>query len=651
MQKLIIILVFILCKLSYAQLPSYNFSIESILKNVNTKEEENKCQEVDSKKNPYQECIVSICGDPKEYTTLLDSYISVIESTDVSADKSRKEIEAVINGFYDLEKEQYSFDQEGQMKDIVDRVLKNIDVVKAGKQLNIIPFIQVSEMTSDIVQYNEEKEEYEILEDKMEKYSDLINDKDRIKKITRDYHNVILNLISQLQYSAINPLATLAGISKKNDLSEQDKIIDVINQMKEKMSEINKVLPEEVSTNLYQEKDLDVLIEKAKNKTILEVDIKSLITKYQYMEIYLIYTREIENNLEYYNKMVKDGAKAFLAENNIDEVAQKIIELGKKRDIKDKEVTRKDRNEALSKCLNSFDRNIQLVPTQNQLNAFKQEVDKYKINFKQNITQLNGISKDTRSNLGSKLDSLEFGLPFSREDWKKSLESSLKLALDKKKNAVKLSNEVSIKELQVLYLLHKVKNPEEENEDDEEETSELGDICDELEQESFGDKTYTGFGKILLSYTMVNAEDYYKEGVIFHEIAHNLEKFLRDTEVSSKKSTDSFNNLTTCLGDVQRSIGVTECEHYFSEDFADFIAMKMSFNKDKSDMCEYLRTDKTSHTYTADTVLNEDKDDTHSSTLFRVIRNTIDKLGNAPKSCIDALNSEGIVVVPSSCEY
>lgn len=182
-------------------------------------------------------------------------------------------------------------------------------------------------------------------------------------------------------------------------------------------------------------------------------------------------------------------------------------------------------------------------------------------------------------------------------------------------------------------------------------SSDISNLCQELEQQPFSDAAITAFGNIMLSYTLALGSESFQKGVIFHELGHNLGRIFNENPKLSQLSLKNFQETKKCLLGIHSGLSVDKASKYFAEDYADFVARKLSPSDSRSPDCEFLRYSKDLNEYEQNSYENPFADDPHSIELFRVIKSLIDLNGTIPNSCKTALEQEAILTLPETCHF
>ena len=288
-------------------------------------------------------------------------------------------------------------------------------------------------------------------------------------------------------------------------------------------------------------------------------------------------------------------------------------------------------------CRAQYAKAYEFLPSENELEVFKNSGDKMKQMFIDKTKDL--ICPENRGKYINVVKAWKPIYPLTREKYQKiiktELEKNLKAANESKSNAVKVMKS-SFRDSAFSLSLSSLS---------ETKTFYADDSCKSLEIEILPDAaTFSGQGFIVGPWTVKNKN---LVSITFHEMAHKLYKeafsgdckdksFLQKVQ-SCLASQHTELSLEEQLGD-SSALFFNKAPKYDSEDWADLIAAAVS-GADQNLGCALIpRTVGSADHYS---MKSSTKSDVHSSSFFRMLHFNFLKDGKIPESCEKALATKG----------
>ncbi|MFT6632846.1 MAG: hypothetical protein ACJAS4_002811 [Bacteriovoracaceae bacterium] len=647
MQKILILSILVFPQFALAD--SWKLDVDKLLENPPLSKI--KCsEEIESNVNPYQNCLEEVCGNSKNFTSTLDKYVLKILNGSSSTDPKRNEVKGLIEKYYKNSKNDNNEMSDESYKKLIKEVIKSNPSIETGNTLNLIPFMSMFHAHQKVSKYNETMGQYIFNTTAFEELSDYE------KKISKKFieesigkYNKYIQDGNMLAASPYNLIINQSGTSETDRVKFKNYLIEI----KKIQSEINTIFPPEILGFNLSDNDISDYMVKFDSGSLIDLELQELYASKFSSNFFLLAGQSIMKSKEDLKGNTLNEIYSWIKEQDEDFLVSFLSSQFKEERDKENINIKNEQERSLSVCLAHFDKNDKFYPSDADLNAFKLKVDSLKSTFINKLITLDGISSKSRDELINKIKSTFFTFPFSKKYWKSRLITKIKDELDSQEKSSKISKTKKVMNTMVLYYTHKIKNKIIDSEEEHEETD-FEDICNNLEQEAFSDATYTSLGKIMLSHTLINAPESYQEGVINHELAHNMEKDLLELlgeGALSEVSNQNFIKVKSCLANMQMANGVEDTEHYFREDFADYVASRFSSVESKPKTCEYLTIDKETRLFKESSIRNSDVSDTHSGNILRIVRAMIDQGRVIPKACKEAIHSEGIIVIPGTCTY
>lgn len=609
----------------------------------------------------YNQCIEDACKEKGPFVSVLDEWqknylaMELLEENSLATNQIEQEIEKKIALLHSYDP--YSIGAGEKEKQMVLRMAETpLEYFHLeSKGLNNFIFFMEGAKIFQVFKYDEDSEIFEVSE-KLYK-----NRPERELKRLEPFAKKLVDYLNSTDFATKNVASEKYLEQRYKEGPKKEKIIKFLDDL-------------EISKVRFQEKlggitpfpiDISSLRQSVESNTLTQLELDMLVNNSTTVEMY-------ELVFEYQEKHEKEIAEDLIVRyknwvnvNGIEKLKTKIKQSwdkSKKEELAEAEVRKKEGEFARTYCLNKFRANMNLLPEENTISKMQKVVDDAKKFFVNNINNLQGISKASAKTIIPEIQKLTFKLPFSKETYQKMMLQLLDTKIEENKQTNKnLKKNINDKALYTFASLTAIfpdefsGNDDEEKENDDEDRNELQgdvtDLCDQLEQDAFSDATYTGLGQINLSYTLPKGPIDYQKGVIFHEIAHNLESIIRRKNIS-EHSQKSFDELKICLGSIHIPIvGEGKKDQYFSEDYADLVANRLLLKGVKPLMCQYMVRDSESNKFAHNSIANESEDDTHSSSLLRVLRHYANQSMDLPESCKTALLKEAQLNTQAYCKY
>jgi hypothetical protein len=689
MMKSILLTIFTL--ISFKAYPDINNpqampdDIETIISN-NLDPKSKDCIPTTSNKNTYQQCLSDICGNYPEFESVMDEFDKDNLAMALSGNAARPNEEIIIDKieeYFDL-KNYNILDSPGVEKKIkaIIKKAKKSGFPNSGGIL-AVAFSNVDLITLISSLIAEEGKPHKVNRSVFKDFP--LKEKNRLNvmadKIDHFYNepNRDLREISPIRY-----------LKKKYPKTKTGK------------EAVAKYLSWLITTESHTKKDFSDLIP-------LEIDliqIKSNFENDRLTHIELKLLLELEDSIkvisllqEYKNQFGKEISKEKVKEVNawiVNQSEDDLIDIARE-SFDESEGTDKDQAQieyAQLICASQARQNMDLLPTENQIKELTKVVENSKLDFVKNLKNFPTFSTSSLNFLTENIKDLNFVIPYSDKKWEEILLGNLNHRIKELKRTFSTSTvNKYIRDLLPLsfYLeIHpEISNPtfttegEEEEEisfseeelsimeefgedasfpedeiDDEfvslaESSSAISQLCMDLEQTPFSDRTMTAFGNIMLSYTLVRGNENYQRGTIYHEMSHNLMALLDQESKLSPETLKAYKKAKNCLGNIHNDTKKSDIGKYYSEDFADYVAVKMLPNTTRPIDCELLTFSLENNEYTNNNIqsLEVHGHSPHSSELFRVLRAQVDANKKLPKSCNKALETDGIFHFPKSCKF
>lgn len=292
---------------------------------------------------------------------------------------------------------------------------------------------------------------------------------------------------------------------------------------------------------------------------------------------------------------------------------------------KKKDAERKANQDTKSRCMSNYDRNMRILPSQDQVDKLKAGIIQVKSDIKTKWAPQ--YSEQTQKHIAEYLKEVDFLLPPSTEEYSKDLQARLvrKTQENSRKSATKF------KDYNSLGLIHSILAYSEDipvlasqggyGEADSK-------ICQTNEFAALIDANYTMLGKIQLSYTVAHQLEMGK-GVVAHELGHGISQILRSGK-ASEHSAKRHEEFMSCLSGLHDQNG----SQYAEEDYADWL----SANVTQTNMgC----INPLGSYWSGEKQIADDPEYTHSSDFFRLLHIESIQRGKLPDSCNGVLVEEG----------
>ena len=316
--------------------------------------------------------------------------------------------------------------------------------------------------------------------------------------------------------------------------------------------------------------------------------------------------------------------------------------------------------EAVDECLSAYENSLNLLPTKREIDSLKVLASEAKRNYIQSLSKVSGLSTTSKPILESLLSEIEMSMPYSADEWLSMVNQNIdqyitseeRLALVARADAIDgivkgamLAQDQS--EL-MAAITRSVPDSNYLNGLFSIEENFIANVCENLEQQPFSDAILTATDKIMVSFTTALLRPLEAKGLLYHEFSHSLERHLENGV--SFHTNRKYETNKNCLIEIQSHLGI-DSDHYFSEDFADYMTSKLLPELKRSFLCEAIYFDESTGSYLSQAFKNQNPKDNHSSISTRLIRHRVDRGESLPQVCSEALAKEGIFSVGESCEF
>lgn len=613
--------------------------------------------------NAHSDCFKDICGAPPEFKSVRDHVLGIsllngqkvkLFNLDFDSDDSVKNrLEAKINEYFNLRSiSPLSNITEKEVEHLVSEVLTDFESNGIGKNLGVLingtTLLDVEEQIENFVVEKTDFNNDTLILKFRDEFINTYNDRPEMKSFLIKYELWYNNFgkKSQRMYDPEMFIRT-----SYPDVNYDQGIRKYFKKISDMQLEIETISPFFGLSSL----NISLFLEKLNSGLLSETDLKLALLEGVNIENRKQISGLLNGNYPsvtgHLAQSITSKFNGLDSESRINTVTKHV----KDRIAEVKEFYEFDKDNkvhiALQACSSAYSYNNQTLPTDQQIKKFMNLVATAKNNYINSIDSFSGFSDSSKLLIKDKLRGVRFTRPLSREMWTRTLEENLDQFI---KNEIEAKNRIDnftmIKGM-VLKSLTEV--------DDKEELSKYSDLldnpiislCEGLQQEPFSDATLTATGIINTSYTSALMDEESAVSFLYHEISHNLEKFLN--QGISFSTNEKFENNKQCLSQMHGYLGEGEesVGKYYKEDFADYMTSALLPRNSVSGMCHALRYNRDSEQYDVFDFKNQIEEDTHSSTLFRVLRHRIDNSGNVPTSCHEALASEGIFSVSETCSF
>ncbi len=593
--------------------------------------------------NPYNSCLKELCGQPPEFVSLIDRYLkksySNIPVTN-NALKQKKILVNKINQYFILEAEgSINFEEVKQkLHNEIVNIKKKGFSYEFGKPSGLMSEIHIDSIIDNHL-FDMGNGSFAV------DRSFFLNSLEPSKLERLSYYSDQLDKFGEDPLNAIRYSFPKVFLRKKYPRARNTK--EALENYLNFMIGAIKELKIKIGRSITSDIDFHLMKSKAKNGDLTSAELSMIVDEGYDTEMMLIGSDYIS---KYEKSIFKERYHEIIDWVKKNEPA-KLLELLKQESEESKKKDRLKLDKAVEVCVDSLERNWNKLPSRKQVKDFQNVVISAKHQFIEGLKKLSGISNESLKIIIPEINDITFQLPYSKEQW---VDTVFKYLDYRNKTEVKFNQSVNFKEeiaLKVYSILHPGSDDDDSSEEGMEEkySSDISRLCEEMEQPPFTDKTYTALGNVLLSYTMAQGPKSYQRGVIFHEIAHNLNRVFDERPELSDSTKKAFVENKKCLKALHTTLG-TSVQKYFREDFADHIAMRILPPNTKSYMCEYTTYLSQLNEYVDDS-LTADLGSSHSSVIFRILRGAIDSGKIIPETCINALRNNGVLSFPTKCTF
>lgn len=621
------------------------------------------CREDNLTPNLHSDCLIDICGTPSEIKSVTDHLLGIelLNGQEVPpitlqarpTDPVKERIIAKINEFYDLRAISPVNDiEESDIDEVVSKLSSKLKADGIGDDLGVL-------VNGALLIATERRfENYFILNVDIDidnlsiKFTDeflkSFDDKPRMKAYLSEYESWMnkKGLIAQRTYDPeIFIKSTYPNLSLEEGIKLYFKKLETLQSELEAFSPFFDVAS--LNINSFQQKlelghltDIDLKLALAEGYKIENRKQLSKLLKDSYSDI----VQEVKTDLE-------SGLSKLISENGLNTLNDRVKKgLNEVRNFYNTDKENKV-HDALFECTTAYDYTRIYLPSEKQINNYMQLTDSAKQDFMVALKSFSGISDSSKPALNNQIQKVRFAKPLSREAWLSTIEESLDQYIDNEK-----SSKTRIDKARIIEGIALKSLAEDETEEGIKNFSNviydpISSLCQNLNQDPFSDATLVATGIIIPSFSSVLMDEASATSIIYHEISHNLERFLNsgvseETNSKFKNSKQCISSMHEYLGEGGKSFG-----KYFKEDFADYMSALLLPKNSKNGICHSFSYNRYIEEYNVDSFINDNEHDDHSNSLFRVMRHKIDNGGDVPNSCVDAMASEGIFAVSETCKF
>ncbi len=312
---------------------------------------------------------------------------------------------------------------------------------------------------------------------------------------------------------------------------------------------------------------------------------------------------------------------------------------------KDREADQQKDFVKIQDCKLQYFLNKGLLPTKTQLDTLNRDIKRGKDLVIEMIKSK--FPTSSQQKLISAVEAADFVTPPSAAEFERSFENSLRQKLQLlKENAASMNSIPEGEMRQLISVISMAKSMEDSKESKGTSTS----YCDAFKYSPMSDANYTTFGSIMLSFTTATGDETSRMKTIMHELGHTISKTIADDPAEA----DRFRGVRRCLGEqhteeypaqtkkrYQESVKANRKADtpYAEEDFADSVAGESGTNvQGKNGWCQFLGLSPDRQQF-AESKMQAEDFDSHSSSLFRLLNFEKMKKGGLPGSCSDYLTS------------
>ncbi|HXH74992.1 MAG TPA: hypothetical protein VNJ08_08505 [Bacteriovoracaceae bacterium] len=602
-------------------------------------------------KNKYQACLVEICGDRPKFISVLDRYKSKVMSLYLQGPKPdvfEQDLAHKINAIYDLELADTK-DEEKLKKKLAEEISK-FKKTGAGSMspdasimltfFDGLPAFQTIAADEKTGEMSVDKAFLPSVDPKKRK---------RFEHLVNKMNALFGNSIWKLKF--YSPQAFL-----KKKYSKAKSEAEALELYLKSLVEINDRLKQVMPVGLDVGIDIPLLQSKLKNNQLSQAELLMIMSEGTSLEMYSLI---MDHGKMFQKEIVQEVSLDINTwlKGHSDKEAFDLISSKMEKSSDEKEKLQADKKAALEGCADIYRRNMATLPNDTEIKGLTKVIANSKSEFVSGLDKLRGLSAPSKKDIVASVEDIVFQPPFSAEKLQEIIFENLnnKIKIKQKESTfINVTNMVRFVPFFTYLTMHPEFSEDKEEELKEGEVAAPGEVlelCQQLEQAPFSDATMTAFGNISISFTLAQGSETYQKGVIYHELAHNLERMFDESEGLSTSSKESYGKAKTCLMGIHTYQSKEPTEKYYSEDFADFIAMKMLPPNTASPDCEYLSHSDETKQYTESTLKNSSEHDSHSSLLFRTLRASVDNSGTIPTSCSEALKNDGNEKLAEGCHF
>ncbi len=305
-------------------------------------------------------------------------------------------------------------------------------------------------------------------------------------------------------------------------------------------------------------------------------------------------------------------------------------------------------NAAAPKCKAAFSLAQQVLPSQKELDGFKQRATAIKAQFSNNAKKL--ICDADQGKFIEAVNKWEASLPLSKEqhlaNMKNSLNSNLEKAAKWKTRNAKID---SSPKKDVFYAIDMASLREDYNDNN----TGANQVCENFMTNIVPDATAYFSNNFVIGPLVINQNNL--DGITHHELGHKLFHYIKgqstcDKTWFGKVRACLLSNHTELTGEEmteQLKQGLAGDSKYESEDFADLVS-SMIDNKSSNFACVFVRKLNTED-YKGMSLRYDSDTDPHSSDFFRLLHMNFLKTGKTPEICLQAMGSKGQTVNFKNC--
>ena len=591
--------------------------------------------------NPYQSCIVDICATPSEFLPLLNRQrdgrlVTPPRNTDL-LQEARERLSRIIQDYFALSSRN-TFD-ERWIQDISDAIfrMKKEGVPDGVKTLPLELFFSDIGLAlrhqkkaidgksyidrSFVSNLNElERARFSFLANRLDSY---LSDRERYADVLHTNHKIFF----ATRYPHRQSIHDAIGqhLRRLTEMIEEAKRISLAPH---NLSEVD--------LHLFNRRFSEGRLSPQELSMLLEED-----STFNLLAIALEYRERYHDSL--LNEL-KAKVHSWLADKSEDAIASSLSR------TVDNAPAQKHAEDI---CLGELEENFFSLPYPHQKDSLKNTAEQAREDFFRNLDIFEGLSQNSKNTVEAAMQNSVFLLPLTFAEWTGIVFEHLDyFTRSLRESGKSITRNFNAEEYAFSLASLYIPRGEYSTMANGTQKSKISQLCQRFKRGAIDSGILPLSNSIRLTYLVAQMAPPNQKGIVFHEMAHGLHRFLEDSESLDEHTKTSYNDLKRCLMGTHTQMNTSNSgREYFSEDFADLIATKMLPPKTTPRFCHYLSYSKRRRIYLNHNLSNQEEDDPHSSPLFRLLRAHLGSFETIPVSCQTPLRRDGVFSFPPYCHF